>query len=183
MFFDQISQRLMMCDGVVSKTGEYVALSSSDKLVWCFIDRRVEHFKKEGQLCYDSIELIALRTAVGVKTVERFIIKVSKAKILSASKKINPKSTNKVLKWFFYGFNDVTYVKVEDKGDMFVLPKTLPIKMSQYTDLEKYVVTTPEEDIYIPVGSFDHLLEVPFDMDLLIPDVNEFKPEWFGESV
>lgn len=174
MFFDQISQRLMMCDGVVSKTGEYIPLSSSDKLVWCFIDRRIYHFKEQGQLCYDSLELIALRTAVGVKTVERFVIKASKAKVLSASKKAKEGAVNKVLKWFFYGFNEVTYVKVDDNGDMFVLPKKLPVKMSDYTNLEKYTRIEQDEDKYIPVESFSHLLEVPQEYDTLLPVFNGF---------
>jgi hypothetical protein len=183
MFFDQISQRLMMCDGVVSKTGDYIPLSSSDKLVWCFIDRRVHHFKREGELCFDSLEFIALRTAVGLKTVERFVIKASKSKVLSASKRAKEGAANKVLKWFFYGFNEVTYVKVDSNGEMFVLPNKLPVKMSEYVNLEKYCKDKPELDEYIPVSGFDHLLEVPFDDNLFIPEVNQFEPEWFGESV
>lgn len=143
--------QLLMCDGVVSKDGEVIKVTASDKLILTFINSRIEFFKKSNRECYDAQEFIALRTASNVKTVERCVSKFHKAGMLLAEKRFDHKTKHN--KWFWLGFDMQNYVLLE--GDS--------IKEYVSADMKDY-----EPKAYYKDSKKQVVLS-----ELIIPEMNE----------
>lgn len=174
--FTKIGDHLLMCDAVMSPSGEVIKVTAADKLILCFMHHRWQYFVvEEKQEYWDSLEYIALRTGNNVKTVERCVSKFTKSGVLLAEKRFDKKKKHN--KWFWLGFAEVKYMISGKGGDMGFIKED----MKEYTPKAHYKeetitkkVKTISEDVYIPVDSFDHLLEVPQDYDNFIPSFNSF---------
>lgn len=146
--YTNIGDHLLMCDAVVSTSGEVVKVSSSDKLILGFMFHRWNYFVKEESKEYrDSQEYIALRTGNSVKTVERCILKFHKTGILLAEKRFDHKKKHN--KWFWLGFVIKDYLLMD--GDK--IKEIIKEAMSDYRPSNHYKeksVTPPPPLIEIP---------------------------------
>lgn len=156
--FTNIGDHLLMCDGVVSPSGEVVKASSSDKLILAFMFHRWNYFVVESKKEYrDSQEYIALRTGNSVKTVERCILKFHKAGVLLAEKRFD--KVKKHNKWFWLGFKVASYVTLD--GDS--IKEVIKDEMKEYTPKAHYkqdnqpvlVEISNEEDYFSSRGYVD----------------------------
>lgn len=170
-----IGDHLLMCDGVVSEQGEVVKVTSSDKLILAFMAHRMEFFiNQQGRECFDSMEFIALRTGVTVKTVERCISKFTKSGILAAEKRFD--YDKKHFKWFWLGFKVMKYVTLDgDKIKSFISENMADYNPKPYFKVDKEQRSNPKVDMpEIP----DYLSSVPDDTSNYVPEFSGFDYEF-----